>query len=83
MADSMGNTICDILGIASNDCMSENELNWRLAIATRKPFLSDQSNTSDYWFNKHLTEDDDALAALDIANKKMIEKRRLENGADN
>ena len=89
MAESRGNTICELLGIQCHQDMSENELNWWLARATRKPFLADQINRFganegrrgwiDWWF-KAMEDDPEAIEALKIAQKNLDDKRRLQNG---
>lgn len=89
MAESRGNTICELLGISCHQDMSENELNWWLARATRKPFLADQINRFSAngghpycidWWHKSMTEDPAAIEALKTAQKNLEEKRRLQNG---
>ena len=92
MAESRGSTICELLGIRCHQDMSENELNWWLARATRKPFLGDQINIFGAnegrrkyvdWWDKPMTEDPEAVKALKAANKKLQEKRNSENGTHN
>jgi len=87
MAESRGNTICELLGIQCHQVMSENELNWWLARATRKPFIAEQINRFgayegrrkyiDWWY-KPMEDDPAALEALKAAKKNR--DKRLQNG---
>lgn len=92
MAESRGSTICELLGIQCHQDMSENELNWWLARATKKPFLGDQINLLgayegrrkhvDWWL-KRMEDDSEAVKATERLQKNLDEKRRLENESTN
>jgi hypothetical protein len=72
--------------------MSENELNWWLARATKRPFLADQINIFGTvpqggrkyvdWFDKPILEDEEFVKAGKEKIKQLKEElKRKNNGA--
>ncbi len=88
MAESQSCTLCDLLGISKSDALSENELNWWLARATKRPFLADQINILGAyegkrkhvdWFYKPPLEDPVYVKAAKQRIKDIKETLNVEN----
>jgi len=88
MAESNSTTLCNLLGIACHNEMSENELNWWLARATKRPFPADQVNIFGAherkrkhinWFYKPMLEDEEFVKAAKKKIKEVKERKNVQN----
>ena len=79
LAESQHKTLCEVIGIAKHDTMSENELEWWRIRSFKRPFVNDQINfgQGQRWCYDDPMDIKDPDKAAEI--KKQIEELKRQN----